>query len=374
MANPEAMETMQISLAIISKYLLDQRAAFESKRPKPIDLQLFSMEMATFLRAGLSVPEAIDLLQRRLSKTEDRSFAQGLYTAISAGKSLSVALEEIVPNSGEILIALIRSSEQSGLVTQAFERFATYKDRVTQAKRKLFTAMIYPTLLVIIGFSVVLFLLLYVVPKFADVYASLDSNLPWASTLLLQWGQFIGDHPRALIVSLACLLCLIVALTQSSDLRTEVLNGLLSFGFARAVRRDFELGRFYYTLSLLLTSGLSITKAIELSKDVLGRKYLQAHTLLLTSIYQGLPLSESLKKADLATDVADRLIKSGENSGSVSAMLEHAAMIHEDDTWRTLERFTKIFEPISMVILGLMIGAIVVLMYLPIFELSQAFE
>jgi general secretion pathway protein F len=372
MANQEAMAIMLTSLATIYNAL---KAPIEVKnRFETVDLQLFAMEMATFLRAGLSIPEAIDLMQRRLPKVEDRKFASALYDGIAAGKSLSIAIEETAPRSTSVLVALVRSSEQSGLVAEAFERFAIYKDRITQAKRKLITAMIYPTLLIVVGLGVVSFLLLYVVPQFAGVYANLGTNLPWASLLLLQWGQFISSHPRALLVLGAALIIVIVVLVQSSSSRAEAMNSILSIGPAKKLRREFELGRFYYTLGLLLTSGLSITNAIALAKDVLGKTYDKSHATLLDGINRGLPLSESLKSADLSTEIAERLLKSGESSGSVSKMLEHAAKVHEDDTWRTLERFTKIFEPVSMVILGLLIGAIVVLMYLPIFELSQAFE
>jgi general secretion pathway protein F len=364
---------MQISLATISKAFKTPISA-QTGPINSIDLQLFAMEMGTFLRTGLSIPEAVDLMQRRLPKADDRKFAAALYDSISAGKSLSIALEETAPQSATVLVALVRSSEQSGLVAEAFEQFATYKDRITQAKRKLITAMIYPTLLVLVGLSVVAFLLLYVVPQFAGVYASLDTELPWASTLLLRWGEFIGDHPRALVVVGVALALLLIVVSQSPSTRAEILDSLLAIGPAKTLRREFELGRFYYTLSLLLNSGLSITHAIELSKHVLGKQYFASHTGLLDAINSGLPLSESLKQSNLATEIAERLLKSGESSGSVSTMLEHAAKIHEDDTWRTLERFTKIFEPVSMVILGLLIGAIVVLMYLPIFELSQAFD
>jgi general secretion pathway protein F len=342
--------------------------------PKPVDLQLFSMEMATFLRAGLSLPEAIELLKRRLSRANDRNLAENLFTSISEGKSLSLALEQSTGPEANVLVALVRSSEQSGLVAEAFERFSNYQERLTQARRKLVTAMIYPSLLVVVGCAVVLFLLLYVVPKFADVYSSLDSNLPWASALLLRWGQFIGAHPTALLISVAAVVGFFVIAFQSRTLRDELTNMVLSVGLAKKIRKEFELGRFYYTMSLLLGSGLPITKAIELSRDVLGLRHFDAHKQLLGLINQGLPLSEALHQSLLSTDVADRLVRSGENSGAVNKMLEHAARIHEDDTWRTLERFTRIFEPVSMVVLGLLIGAIVVLMYLPIFELSQAFE
>ena len=341
---------------------------------RTLDLQLFSFEMSTFLKAGLSISEALALLMNRLRSPLERQFATALHESILEGHSLSDSLERLGGPLADVLVALVRSAEQSGQVPMAFERFAAYRERLVQAQRKIVTALIYPMLLVSVGLVVITFLLLYIVPRFASVYGELERDLPWASSLMVRWGTWVSTHPRTIRAILVVLIGFIAALIVSPQLRRDVVEAGLGVSFVRDIRRDFDLGKFYYTVSLLLESGLPALQAVALSRDVLGPRYASAHHLLVQFIESGQSLSDALQQSGLSTDIAERLVRSGEGSGSMSTMLRHCAMIHEEDTWRFLERFTRGFEPISTVVLGLVIGGLVVLMYLPIFELSQAIE
>ena len=339
-----------------------------------INLQLFSLEMATFLNAGLSIHEALDLLAQRLKSPNERSFAGNLRDAILRGNRLSDAIEELGANQSAVLVALVRSAEQSGRVPAAFERFASYRQRLLEAQRKIATAMIYPVILVIAGLGVLAFLLLYVIPRFSQVYSDVDRDLPMASQWLMLWGEWVSAHPQTVMAMGICAVigfCLVVFVARA---RQELLELLLGVSFVQPQRRSFELGRFYYTVGLLLDSGLPMLEAVQLSVGVLGSRYKAAYQMLISQIELGNPLADSLEAAGLSTDIAARLVKSGEGAGSVSTMLSRCGLIHEEDTWRQLERFTKIFEPVGMIVLGVLIGGLVVLMYLPIFELTQAID
>jgi general secretion pathway protein F len=343
-------------------------------RRRPLDLQLFSFEMSTFLKAGLSVAEALALLINRLRSPTERHFASLLHEKILAGHPLSDSLEKLLGAQADVLVALVRSAEQSGKVPLAFERFAAYRERLLQAQRKIVTALIYPALLVLVGVMVIGFLLLYIVPRFASVYGELERDLPWASHLMVTWGGWVSSHPSTIFTFVGAILILVASLALYPHWRREIVEMGLSIYVVKDIRRDFDLGKFYYTISLLLDTGLPALQAIDLCKDVLGPRYGNAHQLLVEKIQSGQNLSEALKDAGLSTDIAERLLRSGEGSGSMSTMLRHCSTIHEDDTWRFLDRFTRAFEPICTVVLGVIIGGLVVLMYLPIFELSQAID
>jgi general secretion pathway protein F len=338
---------------------------------KSVDYQLFSLEMATFLRAGLSISDALLMLSERMRASLERTFAAKLLESIQEGKGLSASLESATDGKADVLIALVRSSEQTGQVPEAFERYSAYQQRLASASKKIITALLYPVILIVVGTAIASFLLFYIVPKLSAVYGDLNQELPWASAQLIAWGQWVSLHPTFVRVFFALIVLFFLGFAFSSRFRGQLVHTVLSMHWIKGFRLQFILGRFYYTVSILLGSGLPMLRALELAGDVLGDSLKSQHLALVGSIKSGLTLSEALDSSGLLTSVGRRLIQSGEKSGAVGEMLSHTAKIHEDDTWQILERFARTFEPLCMIILGLLIGGLVILMYLPIFDLTQ---
>ena len=337
-----------------------------------MNARLFALEMASFLDAGLSPVEALNVMGARSIREVDSDHFKGILARVETGMALSESLAKVnaIP---AILVALVRATERSGQLKEAFERFAAYAEKVEQAQRKLVTSAIYPAAVLTVGVLVSTFLLLYVVPQFAALYQELNVTLPLASRLLINWGQFVLDHKfRVLALSgFAVILLLWFGRSIPWSVLAQQLTRIRRF---RLAHEDYVLGRLYRTLGTLLAAGLTVPESLLLARDVIPsnerRKIDRAHD----HIQRGIRFTDAMQQAGLMTLLGERLLGSAEGQDRLGFMLLKAAEIQEDATWRRMDRFIRIVEPVLIASLGLLIGAVVILMYLPIFELTTVFE
>lgn len=350
------------------------RASLVPFRSRPFPVMLFAQELHALLEAGLSVIEAIEVLIEKESQPQSRAVLQRLQSSLRDGSRLSAALRSNPASFPTLLIGMVQASERTGGLPEALGRFVEYSQRLDMIRSRLISAAIYPIILGVAGMAVGLLLLGYVVPRFASVYRSSGRELPWASELLLGWGRLVHDHAATVAWISAVLL-------------TLGLWWLLRFGgvavLARALHRlpwvgsrlhVLQVSRLCLTLGLLLEAGVSIIQALQMCGSVLSPAGRHALERAAVSVSEGSPLSEALSAQGLATPISSRLVRVGETSGQLGTMLRRAANFHEGETSRWLERFSKAFEPVLMAIIGVVIGGIVVLLYMPILDLAGSVQ
>lgn len=335
---------------------------------------LFSQELVALLEAGLSIVESLNALAEKERNGDSRRILDLLAEGLREGKSLSAALEKIPEAFPPLYLGIVRSAEHTSDLPQALTRYIDYHVRIDGIRSKLISASIYPILLLAVGGAVTIFLIGYVVPRFASVYQSSGRDLPWLSALLMHWGKFAGEHTAALLVVLVALLITIVMGVRHL-LRP---NGLVQAarhlpGIAERVH-TYELARLYLTVGMLLDSGLPIVDALALVEGTLSPDFLQRAHGLATSIRQGKSISAAFENAGLITPIGMRMLRVGEESGRMGDMMTRAARFHDEETARWIERFSRAAEPILMVAIGLVVGTIVVLLYMPIFDLAGSFK
>ena len=225
-----------------------------------------------------------------------------------------------------------------------------------------------------VGSVVALFLMGYVVPRFATVYQGSGRPLPIASQWLLLWGQWVSDNRGVVFITL---------LTAIAVAGWSIRHVILKFGWMRLLQwlpgaaprlRVLELSRLYLSMGMLIEGGISITRAMELARAVLPQASQADLSAAQSEVSQGNSLSMSLENHGLATPVALRLIRVGEQTGQLGTMLSRAAAFYDNETQRWIERFTKAFEPILMAAIGIVIGLIVILLYMPIFDLAGSLQ
>jgi general secretion pathway protein F len=228
-------------------------------------------------------------------------------------------------------------------------------------------------MLLLVGAFVVLFLLGFVVPRFAVVYESSGREIPALSQLLLAMGMLVHDHGIGL-----ALMAMIVVTVSVWWLRRPLSGRMLMDAvlrlpgiFERATL--FRLGRFYRALSLLVISGIALPRAMGMVAGLLSMNQQAALERVRSHIEQGQGVSQALTAGGLASPVAESLIKVGERSGQLGEMLERAAQFHDNEVSRWVDWASRLIEPILMLLIGLVIGAVVVLMYMPIFDLAGSF-
>lgn len=343
---------------------------WSAPRRSAFDLLLFAQEMHALLAAGLSVIEALEVLIDKEPAATRQAVLTRLCQQLREGQRLSGAMAQQPAVFPPLFVGVVQSAEGTSDLPRALSRFIDYETRLDLIRQRVVSASIYPSILVVAGLAVSLFLLGYVVPRFASVYQGSGRSLPWASQLLLDWGQFAADHALALGLGLAT-----AAVLVAGWVRGQLASGgwwrlLRVLPGARPRIEVLELSRLYLTLGMLLEGGVTVPQALTLCTAVLAPGRQAALVAVRTAVESGEAMSDALQRHGLATPVALRLLRVGERSGQLGAMLGRAAAFHDADTSRWIERFTRSFEPLLMAAIGVVIGLIVILLYMPVFELA----
>jgi general secretion pathway protein F len=241
-------------------------------------------------------------------------------------------------------------------------------------RKKVVSASIYPVILLGAGGLVTLFLMTYVVPRFSRIYQDMGSDLPFASKLLLQWGLLLQAHGATVLIALGLLLSGVVYAAVQPQVRAWVVRRIWLIPAIGERMRVYELARFYRTVGMLLRGGTPIVVAMRMVSDLLPPTLRADLARASASINEGKPISYAMESNQLTTPVASRMLRVGERTGKMGEMMERIAAFYDDEMARWVDWFTRLFEPLLMAVIGLVIGFIVILMYFPIFELAGSIQ
>ena len=331
-------------------------------------LVLFSQELRVLLNAGLPLVEAIDTLAQKERRDDSRALLERLSAVLREGQPLSAALQEFPQAFPLLYVATVRASEKTSDLSPALARYVAYAVQLEAIRKRVVNASIYPMLLIAVGGLVSLFLLLYVVPRFGHIYADRGGDLPVFSRLLLGFGQAVNAQGVLVLGALAALLAAAVYLWKAY--RTRIGDALWRLPAIGERLKVYQLARFYRTIGMLLRGGMPLVAALDMGASLLHPVLRQRLVAASRAISEGRNVSQSMDANGLTTPVALRMLAVGEKSGNMGEMLEQIAAFHDEELARWVDWFTRLFEPILMTIIGLVIGVIVILMYMPIFELA----
>lgn len=352
------------------------RRGLPRRRGGAFRVELFCQELLALLDAGMGLIEGIAMLANKAREAEARQVLQQLQRLLEQGQTMSGALAASPERFPTLFVATIRASEQTGNLPEALRRYLAYCRQLNGVRDKIVSASIYPALLLAVGGLVILFLLSYVVPRFGRVYADLGaSKVPAASRLLMRWGQVVTEHGTALLLGLAALLAALAYLFTRPALTASLQRLLWRLPRLGEQIRTYQLARFTRTVAMLLKGGVPLVTALDMTDELLQQPALRTglHAAR-TAIRAGAALAETFSANGLASEVGVRLLIVGERGGDLGATMERIAAFYDDEIAREVEWFSRLFEPLLMTFIGLLIGGIVVLMYLPIFELANSIQ
>ena len=335
-------------------------------------LILFSQELLALLNAGLSIVEGLEALSEKEANDGVRSILQRLLAGLRDGKRFSAVLAEQPYHFPPLYVGIVRAAEGTSDLPRSLARYLDYRQRIDGVRGKVVSALIYPAILALVGGAVTFFLVGYVVPKFAAVYQETGRSLPWMSRVMMDWGRFVGAHSLPMLGAVAAVAAL-AGLGLRHILKGGGLARLLSLvpGLGPRVR-VYELARLYLTLGMLLEGGITVVAAIDSVLSMMSPEVGQALRRANEAIRSGTPLSEAFESEGLTTPISLRMLRVGERSGELGAMLTRSAEFYDGEIGRWIDRFTKLFEPLLMTGIGVIVGAIVVLLYMPIFDLADS--
>jgi len=335
-----------------------------------LSLVLFSQELLALLSAGLGVVEALEALLEKEANPALANVLGRLLAGLREGKRFSSVLAEQGGRFPPLYIGIVKAAEGTSDLPRSLARYIDYQQRIDVVRAKIASAAIYPTILLAVGGGVSMFLITYVVPRFAEVYQGAGRTLPFMSRLLLSWGQFAANHTVMLLGGLATV-ALLVVLGARRLVAQGGIGGLLARlpGLSERVR-IYELSRLYLTLGMLSEGGIPIVAAIDTVQGMVTPSVRAGLQQARLAIESGLPLSQAFEANRLTTPISLRMLRVGERTGDMGPMLTQSAAFYDGEISRWIDRFTRTFEPLLMAAIGLIVGAIVVLLYMPIFDLA----
>jgi general secretion pathway protein F len=336
------------------------------------DLALVTRQLATLVKSGLPLEEALLACSQQTEKPRVRSIILGVRSRVMEGHALADGLAEFPGSFPEIYRATVAASEQSGHLDAVLERLADYTDNRQQLRSRTLSAMLYPVMLFLVCIAIVFFLLVSVVPKVVEVFRTSEAQLPILTQLLIAGSDFMRQYGLWLVIGLVAAGFLFTRWLRVESNRRRWHQFLLRIPLIGKVVRGSNTARFARTFSTLTASTVPVLEALRISSEVVSNLPMKAAVEdAAVRVREGAPIGRSLGVSRLFPPMMIHLISSGETSGELDTMLERAAVHQERDLDSILQAVVGLLGPLMILVMGGLVLVIVLAMLLPIFELNQ---
>ncbi|WP_439854477.1 type II secretion system F family protein [Pseudomonas yamanorum] len=342
---------------------------------KPADIALFTRQLATLLKAGIALLQALDIIADGFENRPMRALVQSLKQDIAAGSSLAIALQKQPRYFDELYCNLIAAGEQAGALEALLERVATHLEKSEKLKARIKKALTYPMTVLAVATLVSAILLIHVVPQFQGLFAGVGAQLPGFTLGVISLSEFMQHNWWVLILAAGTGFAgLRKAYRSSTGFRHWLDARLLKAPVAGTLLKKSAVARYARTLSTTFAAGVPLVQALDSVAGATGNGlFKQAINRMRHDVSTGTQLNESMAVSGLFPGMAIQMTAIGEESGTLDTMLEKVASHYEADVDHLVDNLTSLMEPLIMVVLGGIVGALVLAMYLPIFQLGTAF-
>jgi len=336
------------------------------------DLSLLTRQFATLLVAGLPLVDALGVLVDQAEKKSIKALLADIREQIRGGKALSAVLESYDKDFSAIYVHMVRAGEASGALDQILFRLAEFLEKQLALKNKVTNAILYPVLMLIVGMSVLFFLVTFVVPKITAVFVSMKQALPWPTVALMSASGFLADYWMVLMTLVGASLYMTRRFIRTATGRMVADRMILRLPLVGDVARMVSISRLTSTLATMLASGVQLLDALDVSKRVMNNRVLEATVEgARQNIREGETIADPLKRSGEFPALVTHMIAVGEKSGEMEEMLRRVSQIYDGEVERVITRLTSLMEPIMILVMGVIVFFIVVAILLPIFEMGQ---
>ncbi len=335
------------------------------------ELLLFNQELLVLLKAGLPIIQALDtILESGGGKLNE--ILAAIREDVKGGMDLSAAFEKYPRVFPHLYIASIRAGERTGDLPQTIRRYIAFLKRTEGFRGKIIAALFYPAILITVAVVAIALLLVYVVPTFSNIYADSGAALPLPTQMLINFTTFLRQY-LLLFIGGAVAAGVVFKRWRETESGRYTVDGLkVRVPLVGGITVRYALAGFTRTLATVLGSGIPIVEALRMSVGTLNNKVLERGLLMAVHrVEEGSRLSTALEGMKLMPPLALRMLTVGETTGSLEEMLSDISDYFEDEIERNLQVLTTAIEPAIMVVMGVVIGAIIVTMYLPIFKIAS---
>ncbi|MHC1765522.1 MAG: type II secretion system F family protein [Verrucomicrobiia bacterium] len=336
------------------------------------DLVVFTRQLATMIDAGLAMVQSLQALAEQTTNKVMRDVIKDVCARVEGGDNFSAALQKHPKVFNRLYVCMVDAGEKGGLLAEILSRLATYLENTARLRKKVKSAMMYPTAVTVIAIGITIFLLVKVVPVFADIFTGFGAKLPTPTLWLIKVSEFVQNSLIYLLPGAALLVYGWFAFIKTKKGREFWDRTRIRLPIFGSIAHKICLARFTRTLASLIRSGVPILEVLNIVANTCGNVIMEKSIRSASGdIERGEGISAALGKHPIFPTMIIRMVTAGEQTGKIDSMLERVADFLDEEIEATLSGLTSLIEPLLIVFLGVVVGGIVVCMFLPIFKLSD---
>ncbi len=346
------------------------------KKPiKPVDIAIFLRQMATMMKAGVPLVQSLDIVGKGHENPNMQDLLMNIKGDIESGSPIADALRKQPKYFDELVCDLIHAGEQSGTLEQMLDRIATYKEKTEALKSKIKKAMMYPTAVIIVAIAVTAILLIYVVPMFSSLFKGAGADLPAFTQMVVNMSESLQENWFIYLVILVAIIFGFLQLNEkSAKFRAFKDRFLLKFPVFGPIINKAAVARYARTLSTTFSAGVPLVDALQSAAGASGNTvHKKAILKIRDDVTTGMQINMAMQSTGVFPNMVNQMVAIGEESGAVDTMLAKVADIYEGEVDDAVDGISSLIEPFVIVFLGTVVGGLVVAMYLPIFQMGNAF-
>ncbi len=374
--NAVISELRKRNLIIISinevKETAKKKSTIKGKKVKPEEIVIFSRQLATMVDAGIPIVQGLDALQDQVTHPMFKKVLGTVAEDIAHGSALSVAFSKHPSVFDTLFVNMVRVGETGGVLSKVLDRVSFYMEKTLRLKRKVKSALIYPAVVVSMSIIITVILLVKVVPTFAGIYESFDSELPAMTQGLITVSNILKEY---LLFVIGGIIGLVFLLKQwhKTERGAIILDGAtLKLPIFGDLLRKVAISRFSRTLATLIQSGVPILESLDIVGKTIGNRVLELVVDdVKNNVRGGESIAPPLTKSGVFPPMVTRMIAIGEKSGQLEKMLLKISEFYDDQVDAAVEGLTSIIEPLIIGVLGIVIGYIVIALFMPIMNITQ---
>ncbi|HAR94779.1 MAG TPA: pilus assembly protein PilC [Deltaproteobacteria bacterium] len=342
------------------------------KKVKRLQVGIFTRQLSTMISSGLPLVQSLDILSNQLDDANLRAVSRSVKERIEEGMRFADALKEYPKVFDDLYTNLIVAGEEGGMLDTVLMRLANYIEKSEKLKKKVKSALIYPSSIVFVAIAVVLVLLLFVIPVFENMFQSFGKELPLPTQLVINLSHFVKSSFPFIVGGAIVGIIAFIRYYRTNPGRRQVDALLLKIPIFGILLKKASVARVTRTLSTLLSSGVSILESFVIVAKTAGNRIIEDALLKArVSISEGKSISDPLKDSGIFPPMVVQMVQVGESTGALDNMLNKIADFYEEDVDNMVANLTSLLEPVLMVFLGVILGGLIVAMYLPIFQLGS---
>jgi len=339
-------------------------------RVKEKELSVVTRQLATMIDAGLPLVQCLDTLASQQPNKLFQKILTEIRENVEGGSTFAAALKRHPKAFNSLYVNMVEAGEAGGLLDTILNRLAVYIEKAMTLRRKVKGAMIYPSTIVVVAISVVIFLLIFVIPTFVKLFEGAKVELPLPTRIVMELSRLVQTYILALLGFLAAGIVGLRFMYRTGTGRRIVDGLLLRIPIFGPLLRKVAVAKFTRTLGTLIASGVPILDGLDITAKTAGNKVVEEAIMKTrVSITEGKTIADPLKTSGVFPPMVVQMISVGEQAGALDSMLEKIADFYDAEVDQAVANLTALIEPILMVFLGVVVGGMIVAMYLPIFKM-----